>query len=112
MTRAQQLGITEFPYEELDSNGNMIYSETSSGFWVKCEYNSLNKVIFEEYSIKTWYKLDYDKFGNQIYYEASYGDGWFRLFENNKLINQFFHEYKEHYITYKRDLLLNKVLND
>jgi hypothetical protein len=53
MTKAQQLGITEFPYQEFDSNGKEIYYENSDGFWIKREYDSNH---------------------NRIYYEDSYGD--------------------------------------
>lgn len=53
MTKAQQLGITEFPYYEYDSNGNLTYIESSDGDWAKYEY---------------------DDNGNEIYCEDSYGE--------------------------------------
>jgi len=40
MTKAQQLGITEFPYQEFDSNGKLTYHEDSTGSWHKFEYDS------------------------------------------------------------------------
>ena len=39
-TIAQQLNITEFPFEINDKNGNEIYSEYSDGRWYKKEYDS------------------------------------------------------------------------
>ena len=51
-TIAQQLNVTEFPFEIKDSNSNQIYYEDSYGYW---------------------YKKEYDSNGNQIYYESSNG---------------------------------------
>jgi len=47
-TRAQRLGITEFPYSEFDSNANTIYFETSKGSWIKREFDYNNYVIYYE----------------------------------------------------------------
>ena len=57
-TIAQQLNVTEFPFEIKDENGNEIYYEDSDGFWVKQEWDSQ---------------------GNRIYYEDSDGDLTFAL---------------------------------
>ena len=56
-----------------DTNGNMIYSETSNGFWYKYEYHTNGKHIYSEYSNGYWYKKEYDNQGNEIYYEDSNG---------------------------------------
>jgi len=79
MTKAQQLGITKFPYQELDSNGKQIYYENSNGVWVKNEYDSNGKVIYWEDSYGVWVKNEYDSNGNIIYYENS--DGYWRKYE-------------------------------
>jgi hypothetical protein len=53
MTIAQQLKITEFPFEIRNSKGGLIYFESSTGYWAKWEY---------------------DANGNQIYFENSNGE--------------------------------------
>tara|TARA_R110002020_G_scaffold173181_2_gene363936 strand:- start:304 stop:486 length:183 start_codon:yes stop_codon:yes gene_type:complete len=52
-TKAQELGITEFPYEEFDENGNLTYFERRYG---------------------DWYKWGHDGNDNEIYWEDNYGD--------------------------------------
>jgi hypothetical protein len=50
-TIAQQLNITEFPFEIKDSQGKTIYYENSVGGWFKSEYNSQgNEIYFENSS--------------------------------------------------------------
>jgi hypothetical protein len=51
-TIAQQLNVTEFPFQIKNKNGNKIYYEDSDGYW---------------------YKKEYDSNGNKIYYEDSNG---------------------------------------
>ena len=51
-TIAQQLNIKDFPFEIKDKKGNVIYYESSTGYWLKYEY---------------------DKQGNELYYENSEG---------------------------------------
>ena len=51
-TIAQQLNVTEFPFEIKDKNGNLTYVENSNGYW---------------------YKKEFDSNGNEIYYEDSNG---------------------------------------
>ena len=41
-TIAQQLNVTEFPFEIKDKNGYVIYCEDSNGFWQKSEYDSMD----------------------------------------------------------------------
>jgi hypothetical protein len=93
-TIAQQLNVTEFPFEiknnngntiyyensnefwvkwEFDSNGNETYYENSDGLWYKCEYDSNEKTIYYEDSFGLWIKREYDSLGRMIYYEDSYG---------------------------------------
>lgn len=48
-TKAQQLGITEFPYVERDENGNQTYFEYPEGYWNKCQYDeNLNLNYYED----------------------------------------------------------------
>ncbi len=48
MTRAQELGITEFPFEIKNSNGKTIYREASNGFWFKKEYDANGSLVYWE----------------------------------------------------------------
>jgi YD repeat-containing protein len=93
-TIAQQLNVTDFPFEIKNNNGNIIYYENSNEFWVKwefdsngnptsyensdgwwykCEYDSNEKTIYYEDSSELWIKREYDSLGRVIYYEDSYG---------------------------------------
>jgi hypothetical protein len=72
-TIAQELKITDFPFEIKDKNNNVIYFEDSDGYWRKREYDKNNNRIYFEDSDGFWDKKEYDKNNNQIYYESSYG---------------------------------------
>ena len=72
-TIAQQLNIKEFPFEIKNKKGKKIYSETSSGFWLKQEYDSKGNEIYIGNSDGFWYKREYDSKGNEIYFENSDG---------------------------------------
>jgi hypothetical protein len=73
-TIAQQLNVTELPFEIKDSNGNQIYFEYSNGFWYKNKYDSNGNIIYYKNSDGYWAKREYDSNGNQIYYENSNGN--------------------------------------
>ena len=77
-TIAQQLNITEFPFEIMDKNGREIYRELSDGYWSKYEYDSNGDEIYFEDSDGYWIKREYDSNGNIIYWENSTG----RTFDN------------------------------
>jgi len=49
-TIAQQLNVTEFPFEIRDKNSNKIYFENSNGYWRKSEYDENRNVIYYENS--------------------------------------------------------------
>jgi len=72
-TIAQQLNVTEFPFEIKDKNNNRIYIEYSNGCWWKQEYDSNNNRIYFENSNGYWAKREYDANNNEIYYENSDG---------------------------------------
>ena len=74
MTKAQELGITEFPYVEFDDNGKLVYFEDSNGYWEKREYDQNDIQIYYEDSSGYWVKYEYDHSGNTIYSESSDGD--------------------------------------
>jgi hypothetical protein len=73
-TIAQQLKVTEFPFTIRDSQGNVIYYESSDGYWTKSEFNSQGKEIYYEDSYGFWYKREFDSQGNEIYFENSCGN--------------------------------------
>jgi len=68
-TIAQQLGVTEFPFEIRDKRGNDIYYENSDNYWVKCKYDEQGREVYHENSKGFWEKTEWDSEGNQIYYE-------------------------------------------
>ena len=73
-TIAQQLNVTEFPFEIKDKNGNQIYWENSNGYWYKRERDSNGNKIYYENSTGYWEKSEYDSNGNLIYWENSNGE--------------------------------------
>jgi hypothetical protein len=73
-TISQQLNVKDFLFEIKDKNGNLIYFETSDGYWSKKEYDSNGNVIYFENSDGFWSKREYDSNGNVIYYEDSNGN--------------------------------------
>ena len=48
MTKAQKLGIKDFPYIERNEQGKITYNEDSYGYWAKYEYN--------EQGLRTYYE--------------------------------------------------------
>jgi hypothetical protein len=62
-TIAQQLGVTDFPFDIRDKRGNLIYHERDRHFW---QISGLDAKTF-------WARWEYDEKGNQIYFENSYG---------------------------------------
>ena len=49
-TKAQQLNIKQFPFEIKDENGNLIYFEDITNFWVKREFDENNNQMYYENS--------------------------------------------------------------
>ena len=47
-TIAQQLSVKDFPFVIKDTKGNVIYFETSDGYWHKKVYDSNGNVIYLE----------------------------------------------------------------
>ncbi len=72
-TIAEQLNVTDFPFEIKDKNNNEIYYESSNGFWWKQEYDSNNNRIYCENSTGYWCKREYNQNNNIIYFEDSSG---------------------------------------
>ena len=72
-TIAQELGVTDFPFEIRDSKGNLIYYERKDGYWARWERNEKGFFIHAENFTGLWAKWEYDLVGNEIYYENSIG---------------------------------------
>jgi hypothetical protein len=89
-TIAQQLKITDFPFEIKDSKNNEIYRENSDGFWWKQEFDSNNNLIYCEDSDGFWVKREFDKNNNEIYYEDS--NGYWSKKEYDKNNNEIYYE--------------------
>ena len=47
-TIAQQLNVTEFPFEIKDKNNHQIYFEKSGGYWAKKEWDSTGLIYYED----------------------------------------------------------------
>ena len=72
-TKAQQLGITDFPYEERDKNGYVTYWENSYGDWELSVVNDVGNVTYHESSGGYSWNSKFDNDGNEIY--CDYNDG-------------------------------------
>ena len=72
-TIAQQLNVTDFPFEIKDKNNNIIYFENSEGYWIKRVFDKNNNLIYYENSDGYWSKREYDANNNIIYFEDSNG---------------------------------------
>ena len=57
-----------------NAKGNVIYFESSDGYWYKQEFDEKGNEIYYENSDGFWQKKEYDEKGNKIYYEDSYGE--------------------------------------
>ena len=107
-TIAQFLGIKDFPYEIKDNNGDIIYYEESTGFWVKREYDSSGNEIYFENSYEYWSKYEYDSNGNEIYFENSNGF-WIKR-EYDSPGNQIYYETSNGNIMDKRPKVIELTL--
>jgi len=59
---------------EYDENGKETYCEDSDGFWCRCEYDKKGNKTYSETSTGIWLRREYDKDGKKTYFENSYGD--------------------------------------
>lgn len=124
MTKAQELGIKEFPYYEYDELGRQTYCEYINGFWSKRNY--IDNKIYRNDSHGYWDKFVYDTLGNVIYFEDSSGywekteyvnnnilctqdsngDGYFVIYEGNDVIEILYDDIKSHLRNYRLEKLL------
>jgi len=94
-TIAQQLNITQFPFEIKDKNGNIIYGEDACNFWRKSEYDKNNIRIYFKDSTGYWNKREYDENNNEIYFKNS--DGYWQKSEYDENSNQIYYENSDGY---------------
>jgi hypothetical protein len=76
MTKAQELGIIKFPYQEFDENGNRTYAENEDGYWEKAYYDEYGNRFFWVNADGHWGKWVYDDASILVYYEDSLGHIW------------------------------------
>ena len=69
-TKAQQLGITEFPYMELDEKKRIIYYEQKDGYWYKKEWHKCGYDSLVLFNTGLYIKYDFNDKGKQIYCET------------------------------------------
>ena len=73
-----------------DNNDNIIYYESSNGYWGIFEYDTNNNETYREYSDGYWEKYQYDANGiNEIYREDSTGN-WYKYEYNSKGILMYY----------------------
>jgi hypothetical protein len=110
VTIAQQLKIKKFPFMINDHNGNEIYYEDSSGFWIRREKDEKGNQTFSENSNGTWWKREFDSKGNSIYYENSDGYWVRREFDSNG--NEIYYENETGTIIDKRPKTVELTMAD
>ena len=89
MTKAQELGITEFPYREYDSNNKVTYWEDSNGLWDKYEYDTNGNQTYHEHTDGFWARTAYNSFGKPIMYYDSNGTWNKSEYDSNGKISYF-----------------------
>jgi len=72
-TIAQELGITQFPFEIKDGKGNIIYMEDKNGYWERREIDSEGREVYYEDCNAYFIKTVYDEKGNEIYSQNPFG---------------------------------------
>ena len=89
-TRAQLLGITEFPFIIKNEKGQILYEENSYGFWYESEYDKNDNLICSKFSDGYWIQNKYDENNNCIYYETS--GGFWQKFKYDANNNKIYYE--------------------
>jgi len=92
LTKAKELGITEFPYKEFITDNNdselLTYYESSIGNWYKSSYDKDFNYIKFENSQGYWRETTFDEANRENSFKNSLGFWWSREFgEDGKLIS-------------------------
>jgi hypothetical protein len=69
-TKAQQLGITKFPYFERDEKNRILYYEREDGYWYKKVYDKCGEESLSFYNDGLYLKRDFNDDGILIYTET------------------------------------------
>jgi hypothetical protein len=54
LTKAEEKGITRFPYREWDIFGNLTYYEDDDGWWEELKWGDYKILEFEDYHGNYW----------------------------------------------------------
>jgi hypothetical protein len=77
-TKAQQLGITEFPYFERDEKNRILYYEREDGYWYKQVFHKCGQESLVFFNDGLYLKRDFTDKGKQTYSETF----WDKSFNN------------------------------
>tara|TARA_R110002124_G_scaffold180230_3_gene347814 strand:+ start:147 stop:476 length:330 start_codon:yes stop_codon:yes gene_type:complete len=66
-----RFGVVDGPLRLYNADGNQIYREYPSGYWVKYEFDAEGYIIYYEHSNGYWAKREFDAEGRRIYFENS-----------------------------------------
>lgn len=66
---AQFLNIKRFPFQIMDSNNNVIYTEDKDGFWIKYEFDEQGNNTYMLDACGRWEKSQFDANGRRISFE-------------------------------------------
>ena len=88
---AQQLGITEFPFQIYNNSGQIVYLQENEIDWERWEFNFIGRKTLYENSDGDWTKYDYDGASNLI--KIQYSSGLYQTWAYDSLGKEiFFHE--------------------
>ncbi len=111
-TFAQELGITEFPYQLFDKNEHLVYDESSNGCWFKKVFDNEGNQIHYSSSNGFWWKREYDVNHKVLVYKESNGF-WYKQIFNDDGIRVYFENSDGKIIGNKktRDELVEEIWN-
>jgi hypothetical protein len=72
-TKAEKLGITQFPYAEYDEKKRIVYYEKEHGFWYKVDFHKKGGEMLVLFNTGLYLKREFDDKGKQIYCETFAG---------------------------------------
>jgi len=91
MTKAEKLGITKFPYIELDELGRIIYKEIECGEYCEYRYNQFNQLIYYKNFGGEGFVEEFDSNGNSIFYMEL--KTWNKIKNREKIIEKILNDF-------------------
>jgi hypothetical protein len=85
-TKAQQLGITEFPYFERDEKNRILYYEREDGYWYKQEWHKCGEQCLVFFDDGLYMKRDFNDDGTQNYTQTYSDKDIYIIKKKNKKI--------------------------